>query len=315
MKIESTSGNDELARVYVADMGSGRYVEFVESVQPPIPRDEKWVLIISTLYGCPVGCGMCDAGGDYQGLLSKEEIFTQIDHLIRLRFPDGEIPIPKLKIQFARMGEPALNPAVLDVLEELPSRYSAPGLLPCLSTIAPSGSNLFFKRLREIKNRYYSDGRFQLQFSIHTTDQEKRDQLIPIRKWSFEEISRFGNSFKENGDRKITLNFALGKEMPVDVESLSNHFSPDTFLIKITPLNPTYRMQENGMTSYIDPEREDGYPLVDELKDHGYDVIVSIGEVEENRIGSNCGQYLQRHLSSGQKVKGAYEIPLETQYK
>ena len=99
--------------------------------------------------------------------------------------------------------------------------------------------------------------------------------------------------------------------MPVDTKILSDHFSPDTFLLKITPLNPTYRMRENGMTSYIDPYRDDGYPLlVEELRDHGYNVIVSIGEVEENRIGSNCGQYVMRYLSSNDPIEGAYDFPI-----
>jgi len=312
MKIVCTNGNDELARVYVADMGSGKYIEFVESVQPPIPREEKWVLILSTLYGCPVGCGMCDAGGDYKGPLSTEEMRSQIDHMITSRYPgaiDGElIPIPKLKLQFSRMGEPALNPAVLDVLDEIPFRYNAPGFLPCVSTVAPAGSNGFFPRLLNIKDKHYPHGMFQLQFSIHSTDQAVRDQIIPIKKWSFEKISEYGERFKENGDRKITLNFALAKDTPVDPSILLQHFSPDTFLLKITPLNPTYRMRENRMESYIDPNRGEGYSLVNELRDLGYEVIVSIGEVEENKIGSNCGQYIQRYLSSRQELDGAYRI-------
>ncbi|GAH16437.1 unnamed protein product, partial [marine sediment metagenome] len=61
-------GREDLAKVYVASMrGNKEYlVEFVESVQPPIPREKKWVLIVSTLFGCPVGCRMCDAGGEYK---------------------------------------------------------------------------------------------------------------------------------------------------------------------------------------------------------------------------------------------------------
>lgn len=296
MNIVSTNGNPELATVYVADMGSDRYVEFVESIQPPIPREEKWVLILSTLYGCPVGCGMCDAGGDYQGALTKEEMLIQIDHLIRSRYPDGKVPVPKLKIQFARMGEPALNHAVTDVLMELPRRYDAPGLLPCISTVAPAAREPFFAHLKTIKDRYYSEGQFQLQFSIHTTDQKKRDELIPIRKWSFDQISRYGRSFRRSGDRKITLNFALAKDNPIDPNVLLRHFSPHDYLIKMTPINPTKRAEESGLTSFINAENPGDLPIAGELEEMGYEVLVSIGEVEENRIGSNCGQYIQRYL-------------------
>jgi len=31
-----------------------------------------------------------------------------------------------------------------------------------------------------------------------------------------------------------------------------------------------------------------------QLRGTGYEVIVSVGELEENKIGSNCGQYLKK---------------------
>ena len=85
MKIVAKAGSEDIAIVYIADMDPGndreneRLVEFVESLQPPIPRREKWVLIISTLYGCPVGCSFCDAGIHYGGKLSKDDMLSQID--------------------------------------------------------------------------------------------------------------------------------------------------------------------------------------------------------------------------------------------
>ena len=69
------------------------------------------------------------------------------------------------------MGEPAFNPAVLELLRELPSRYQAPGLMPSLSTIAPGGVDGFFEALLEIKNELYPGGKFQFQFSLHTSDE------------------------------------------------------------------------------------------------------------------------------------------------
>ncbi|HID10281.1 MAG TPA: radical SAM protein, partial [Candidatus Latescibacteria bacterium] len=295
----------------IAQMRDGRMVEFVESVQPPVPLEKKWVLIVSTLFGCPVGCPMCDAGGEYRGKLSKEEILGQIDYLVRKRFPDGAVPVEKFKVQFARMGEPAFNPAVVEVLDELPRRYEAPGLLPSLSTVAPYGTEDFFEELLDVKRRLYR-GQFQLQFSIHSTDPEVRDRLIPARKWGFEEMAEYGERFFEPGDRKVTLNFALAKGVPVEARALLEYFPPELFLIKITPLNPTYRARESGLTSYIDPDLPgEDYDVVRELRESGYEVIVSVGEVEENRIGSNCGQFVRRHIEAGRPMREGYTYPLE----
>lgn len=301
-------GREDIAIVYLGKTKEGALVEFVESVQPPTPRDKKWVLIISTMDGCPVGCKMCDAGGYYKRKLTKEEILAQIFYLITTRFNNvTHVSVEKFKIQFARVGEPALNDAVLDVLNELPTSIDAPGLIPSISTVAPVGREKWFEKLLEIKNKHYV-GRFQLQFSIHSTDEKQRDEIIPIRKWSFEEISEYGEIFVEKGDRKVTLNFALAKENIADANVLMRYFNPEKFLIKITPVNPTYRSVENGLISDV----EDNGTIVlhktfvEKLRASGYEVIVSVGELEENKIGSNCGQYVQRHLASQKKLDEAY---------
>lgn len=311
MKIVASTGHPDIAMVYVMDF-DGSLIECVEAVQPPRPREDKWVLMISTLFGCPIACQMCDAGGHYRGKLSESEMFAQIDYLIRQRYPDGFVPSKQFKIQFARMGEPALNPAVLDLLESLPGKINAPGLMPSVSTIAPHGTDGFFERLTEIKNRVYPDGNFQFQFSVHTTDQSLRDVLIPVKKWDFQKMAAFGDKFYQPGDRKITLNFALAKNSPIQSDLLLDYFDPDRYLIKITPLNPTYQAESTGLKSYIDPVREkDNYPVFDELSEAGYQVILSIGEQEENRIGSNCGQYVQKHLMAQSEFSAGYTYQVE----
>ncbi|MBN2797583.1 MAG: radical SAM protein [Deltaproteobacteria bacterium] len=295
MRILSTQGNDELARVFVAELGAGRRLEFVESLQPPHTRDEKWVLIVSTLLGCPVGCPFCDAGGGYRGKLSGEDILAQITWLIARRYPDLRVPSRMLKIQLARMGEPALNDGVLDALEALPSRIDAPGLLPSLSTVAPI-KPAFFERLADIKRRVYPSGRFQLQFSLHTTDPARRRELVPIRTWSFAEMAAYGESFRGPGDRLVTLNFAAAADSPLDPSALLEHFDPEHFLVKLTPINPTRRAGERGLVSAIDPEdHARNAALVEGFERAGYRTILSIGELDENRIGSNCGMYLDRY--------------------
>lgn len=307
MKVVASSGREDIAVVYVAELEEGKFIEFVEAIQPPMSREEKWVLMVSTLYGCPVGCSMCDAGGYYHGKVSKDDLFDQIDYMVNLRYPDWKITTDQFKIQFARMGDPAFNMAVLDVIEELPKRYEAPNFMPSVSTIAPHGVNDFFERLLAIKNAQFQGGHFQFQFSVHTTDEDLRDEMIPVKKWSFAQMAEYGERFYREGDRKITLNFALAEGMPVDPDVLLSYFSPEKFLIKITPLNPTYRAAEHGLSSYIDPFSEnDDYAIIEDLRKAGYQVIMSIGEVEENYIGSNCGQYVRRHLEAIDEMVEGY---------
>jgi 23S rRNA (adenine2503-C2)-methyltransferase len=308
MRVIKKTGNSSLASVYVAESDSGKLVEFVESTQPPYHREEKWVLVISTLYGCPVDCKFCDAGGNYKGKISYDDLLFQVDYLIREFYPDLNVPCKKFKIQFARMGEPSFNPHVLQVLEDLPQLYNIPGFMPSLSTIAPRGTNSFFNRLHEIKKTKYPLS-FQLQFSLHSTDQTQRDQLIPVRKWDFREMARFGRQFFDPGGRKITLNFALSTVSIIDPNVLIRHFDPELFIIKLTPLNPTFKAAGNKMQTLITPEQSN-YSIADQLKSKGYEVILSIGEWEENQIGSNCGQYITACKITGKNIGEAYSYEL-----
>jgi len=321
MMVIAEYGRDDLAKVYVARMRdeNGQYdarrhtIEFVESLQPPHPRQEKWVVIVSSLFGCPVSCMFCDAGGAYAGRLTADEMLEQVEYLARKRFPDGKVATGKFKVQFARMGEPSLNPAVLDAMERLPRIYDSGILHVSLSTVAPSlaGARRFFERLIEVKNRHYTGGRFQLQFSVHTTGTEERDRLMPVKKWSLDEIAQYGRRFAspENGDRKVTLNFAPVSGYPIDTKMLRKTFDPEIFLIKLTPLNPTVSARESALKSSIDPgDSRTSDEIVRSFEKDGYEVILSIGELEENRIGSNCGQFVQKALGARVMPKDSYEL-------
>lgn len=308
MEIIGKYGEEDLAILYIAKMDNGRILEFVESTQPPIPREKKWVLIISTMFGCPIQCMMCDAGEYYIGNATKEQMFAQIDFLIRSRFPNTtRINIPKFKIQFARMGEPVLNMEVLEVIKELKDRYDAPGLMPCISTVAPKKGAHFLDQLIPIKDELYSNGNFQLQFSIHSTDENLRQRIMAKNIWTLEEIAAFGEKWYKPGDRKITLNFAVAKDFIINVEKIQQIFDPKKYLIKITPLNPTNKAQRNNLHSSITQKNAPYVPLIEEFETAGFETLLSIGEWKENKIGTNCGQFATKFEKGKIMIKLTYE--------
>jgi len=193
------------------------------------------------------------------------------------------------------MGDPALNDAVLEAIERLPDRVDCPGLMPCISTVAPIGRDGWFDRLTEIKRRAFPGGRFQMQFSLHTTDEPSRRHLVPIRCWSHEQIARFGERFFVPGDRRLTLNFAPAVGLPLDPAALTRWFDPEIWAVKLTPINPTAAALASGLEGRIDPHDESGCRRVaDGFRARGYETILSIGELDENAIGSNCGMYVDR---------------------
>jgi len=122
----------------------------------------------------------------------------------------------------------------------------------------------------------------------------------PVKKMNLKQIAEFGERYWDRRDRKINLNFALAKNVPVEPEVIGKLFNPEKFLIKITPVNPTLRAKEHGIESLLEFEGEQKLAIAEKFKELGFDVIVSIGAKEEIMIGSNCGQYVKDRSSQNQ---------------
>ena len=294
----STTGDPNLAVVAVGRFGEdARYaVETVDALDPPKSRQEKWIINLSTQFGCPVGCPMCDAAGAYHGDLHAKQMLAQVSWALA-RHPGQAAGCAKLKVHFSRMGEPALNDAVCQALLDLPALVESPGLWACVATVAPKGRADWFDRLLEIQRRFYPQ-RFQLQLSVQSTDAAARRRLIPFPHLNLDELSRLGLAFHGTGGRKPVLNFALAEDAPFDPMVLSRHFDPKHFAVKLTPINPTTRSEQHGLRTRLRSDTEaEVDAAIDRLRNLGYDVIRSVGDPKEDQIGSNCGQTLRMLLA------------------
>lgn len=293
MQVLELAGRRDLAQVYVVRMRESdrSLVECVGAIDPALPRSEKMVIVVSTQLGCPVGCTMCDAGSSYMGNLTAAEILAQIDLVLGDWAREDAAQCRKLKVQFARMGEPALNPAVLDAIELLGRRPGLPGLMPCIATTAPLAGARWMAKLIEGRDRWFGRGRFQLQLSVQSTCEATRDRMIPVPKWSLVELAAFARTATGPQDRKVTLNFALAEGVEVSPDKLARVFDPGACLVKLTPLNPTAAAVRSGLSTAFDKATEDHVAgLVQGIRKHGFDCIVSSGLPEESELRTSCGQ-------------------------
>ena len=304
MRIVETRTAKGLGTLYLADLATGRrerLIEFVDTREPGVPKSRKWVLMISTQVGCAVGCRMCDAGAaGYGGNLSAAEMLRQI------RFVAGRNPSldlrshPKVKIHFARMGEPSLNPAVLPALRALAREVRNPGLIASVSTVAPRTPVVepWFEELRRVKDECFPGGRFQLQFSLHATDAGVRHAIVPIKTWTLEEVADYGRRFVRPGDRKVTLNFAPGPGEALDAAAIARVFDPGHFLIKVTPVNPTQTALQGGCVRVWHRAPADLKAAARRLEARGFEVILSPSTAEELAGETSCGQLWSRRLKA-----------------
>lgn len=293
MRIERMLDVGTVARVHLLKLREEHWgaVECVGALDPAVPATEKMVLVVSSQFGCPVGCPMCDAGREFHGNLEAEEIFAQIDFLLESWAGPAAQTCPKLKIQFARMGEPSLNPAVLEAVSALPRRYGLPGVMPCIATTAPKRSMDWFGRLADIKSELFGNGMFQLQFSVQSTSEAERGRLIPYPVTTLDGLSRLCERFVLPGDRRAVLNFAAVDGAPIEPRVLRDVFDPARSLVKLTPLNPTGRSAVSGLSTMFRSGAESSVKdLVRALEEAGFDVIVSAGLEAESEAGTSCGQ-------------------------
>jgi len=255
-----------------------------------LPLTEKWVLTISSQYGCSIGCEFCDVPRVGPGAnASLNDLQGQI--LTGLHLHPEIKSTKRLNVHFARMGEPTYNPAVLDCGKWLHDHVNdSYRVHPVVSTMMPSDNEwlkTFIHTWMRIKNRVY-EGNAGLQISVNSTSEEERRRMFRGKALRLFEIARLFEGVVPFG-RKIALNFALaGYE--IDEQLLAALFSPEMFMCKITPMHETAAVKRNGLETvegytsfkpYQDVERR--------LKSVGFDVIVFVPSKEEDESRITCG--------------------------
>lgn len=258
--------------------------------QEIMPLTEKWVITISTQYGCSMGCTFCDVPKVGPGKnCSFYDLTGQILNGLRLH-PDTRSK--RLNIHFARMGEPTWNPNVLDcgkwIKAHLGSEHDV--VHPVVSTMMPKRNEwlkTFIHTWMRIKNRVFG-GDAGLQLSINSTNQAERDIMFHYNACSFERIARIMDGIIPVG-RKITLNFAVA-EYEVDPDVLLHYFDPEIYIVKLTPMHRTTTAIEHGIETKGD--YTNFYPYLaheERLKAAGYDTLVFIASREEDYGLITCG--------------------------
>ena len=261
-----------------------------------MPLSEKWVITVSTQYGCAMGCKFCDVPKVGHGVnMTLNDIERQITIALS---NNPEIQATKrLNIHYARMGEPTFNANVLKSayqLRKIAMPHIGRSLIhPVVSTMLPRKNKKLMEFLNEwtieIKNEKYR-GDAGLQFSINSTSDTQRLEMFSGNSLSLNEISEIGKSLIDPVGRKYALNFALADGYKVDAERLARLFSPKKFMAKITPLHKTSSCATNGIATSDGYVSFTPYQQVEcDLKNCGFDVLVFIPSEDEDRGRITCG--------------------------
>ena len=285
-----------------------------------MPLSEKWVITVSTQYGCPMACTFCDVPKlGFHGNASFDDLKAQLYNAIGL-FPDVKYT-ERLNLHFARMGDPSFNEDVLKFAEWLyfnkkqiadDTGLRIEVIHPVFTTCCPRTISRLGDRLREwcrIKNEVYN-GQAGLQLSINTTSDETRDATYLGKQMKLEDIARMAETFPDPISRKYCLNFAYATGNEVDGEKLRQWFPPERFMCKITPIHNNNASREHGIETVGGYESYAPYAVPEEeLKAVGYDVLVFVPSQDEEHGLVTCGNLILggsqfRQFEDGLKIIG-----------
>jgi len=270
-------------------MGLDREIERVHH-QEMLPLEEKWVVTISTQYGCSMGCNFCDVPKVGRGKnATLNDMLGQVTAAVDMR-PEVTYS-DRLNIHFARMGEPTWNPQVPFAAEYMYMRWNGLyNIHPVVSTMMPRHNQWlknFIHQWMSLKNGMFA-GNAGLQLSVNSTSENERKDMFNGNACSLPEISRIMQDVFPLG-RKITLNFAVA-DYEIDPELLLWYFNPDYYIVKLTPMHKTHTALKNSVQTDGDYTTHHPYDAIEEgLKKSGYDVLVFIASDAEDMSRITCG--------------------------
>ncbi|KKN83567.1 hypothetical protein LCGC14_0298060 [marine sediment metagenome] len=266
-----------------------------------LPLTEKWVLTISTQYGCSMNCTFCDVPQVGPGRnASRNDMTKQLLAGLSIH-PEIEFT-RRLNVHFARMGEPTWNPEVLETARWLKTHIDPEyAVHPVVSTMMPRHNEwlrTFIHTWMRIKNRLYR-GNAGLQITVNSTSPAEREAIFNGNALDLWGIAKVLDGVIPSG-RKITLNFAVAGFV-VEPDEIKRYFDPDYYIIKLTPMHKTQAAESGGLKTSGDYTTYQPYQeLEQEFIGAGYDVLVFIASAAEDDSRITCGNAILSHKGASQ---------------
>lgn len=292
-------------------LGYDREINGVPNI-PTKPLSEKWVITLSTQYGCSLSCNFCDCPKvPFKGDVSFTDLLIQFNNAIKL-YPDVKYT-DRLNVHFARMGEPMFNFNNVYKFSEwlyynkskITNELRVEVVHPVFTTTVPKFAKVWenLNKWCHLKNNIYN-GQAGLQLSINSTNEKQRNNMFNGKVTELGSLSLMGKRLPNPIGRKYCLNFAYSNEFEIDANKLKELFNPDKFMVKITPIHNNNACKNNNIETLNGYVSYDSYREVENnLKGEGFDVLVFIPSFDEENSLITCGNAI---LSGSEiKIKGS----------
>jgi 23S rRNA (adenine2503-C2)-methyltransferase len=248
-----------------------------------IPSKKRLTACISSQVGCSLACTFCATGTlKLERNLSYSEIYDQVFILNEEALLNFGRPLSN--IVFMGMGEPLLNYDNLLKSIHLITTEKGLAISPKRITVSTAGISKMIRKLAD------DDVKFNLAISLHTADDHKRNELMPINK----SIPLLGlkdaiKYFYDKTGIRVTYEYILFKELNDSIDDAKELIK----FCKITPCkvnlieyNPIDNMPFEKSTNR---KTEEFISFLDEKR-----VVVNLRKSKGKDINAACGQLVNK---------------------
>lgn len=257
---------------YLFSLADGRAIETVR-----IHENERVTVCVSTMVGCPFGCGFCATGqAGFERNLTAAEIVDQV-YRVQADLSAGQAVT---NVVYMGMGEPLANydavvrsvrllnhPQGLN-LGQRRITLSTVGIIPGIERLADEGLQV------------------GLAISLHAPTQAARARMVPIaKKYPLSALIAAARQFVHRTGRKVTFEYTVvpgQNDSPADAAALAALVRGLQSLVNIIPLNPTPGYKTTG-DLLAAAER-----FTTALRAHGVEAALRKSRGAE--VGGACGQ-------------------------
>jgi len=250
-----------------------------------IPGKGRATACISTQAGCPLNCDFCATGKlGFHRNLSIGEIFGQVFELNEVSKKEYGRALTNIVIM--GMGEPLLNyENTLNAVNKIISEKGL-GMSPQRVTLSTAGITPQIKQLADDKIK------FNLSISLHSADNSKRSEIMPVnKKYDLEMLSAALSYFYDKTGKRITYEYLLLKgfnDSIKDAEKLSRFAKISPCKINLIEYNPA-----DTKDKYLASDNKTTQNFIEFLEKKN--MVVTLRRSKGQDINAACGQLANKN--------------------
>jgi len=265
---------------YLLDINDGKG-SLIETVL--MQYHHGYTVCVSSEIGCPMGCTFCASTGiKFDRGLTPGEIVEQIMAIER------EENVTISNVVFMGIGEPFDN--YDNVMKAIGILNDPKALNIGARHISVSTSGIVPKIYQFAEEKYQCT----LSISLHSANNEKRSQMMPVNKvYPIEELMKACQYYIEKTNKRISFEYALAKDNNdnlEDAKELAHLLHGMLCHVNLIPINPIHH------GTYTKSTNENIIQFRDYLNEKG--IVATIRRELGSDIEAACGQLRKQSIES-----------------